>query len=99
MRVAIATDTNSSILQGENKDIFVLPMPVIIDGQTYFEGIDICSRALYAAMKQHKDISTSQPSPGQIIEFWDRILDAGYDEVVFIPMSSGLSSTCYCDTV
>ena len=95
MRVAITTDTNSSILQEENKDIFVLPMPVIIDGQTYFEGIDICSRALYAAMKQHKDISTSQPSPGQILEFWDRILDAGYDEVVFIPMSSGLSSTCY----
>lgn len=95
MRVAIATDTNSSILQGENKDIFVLPMPVIIDGKTYFEGIDICSRELYAAMKQHKDISTSQPSPGQMIEFWDQILAAGYDEIAFIPMSSGLSSTCY----
>ena len=94
MRVAIATDTNSSILQGENKDIFVLPMPVIIDGQTYFEGIDICSRELYEAMKQHKDISTSQPAPGQFIEFLDQILAAGYDEIAFIPMSSGLSSSC-----
>lgn len=94
MRVAIATDTNSSILQGENKDIFVLPMPVIIDGQTYFEGIDIFIRELYEAMKQHKDISTSQPAPGQFIEFWDQILAAGYDEIAFIPMSSGLSSSC-----
>lgn len=95
MRVAIATDTNSSILQGENKDIFVLPMPVIVDGQTYFEGVDICSHELYEAMKQHKDISTSQPAPGQFIELWDQILAGGYDEIAFIPMSSGLSSTCH----
>ena len=95
MRVAIATDTNSSILQGENKDVFVLPMPVIVDGQTYFEGVDICSHELYEAMKQHKDISTSQPAPGQFIELWDQILAGGYDEIAFIPMSSGLSSTCH----
>lgn len=94
MKIAIATDTNSSIEKNENTDIYVLPMPVIINEQMYFEGIDICNHDLYEAMKQHKDISTSQPSPGQLMEFWDGILGDGYDEIVYIPMSSGLSGSC-----
>lgn len=95
MKVAIATDTNSSIMKDENKDIYVLPMPVIVNGQMYFEGVDICNYELYEAMKQHQDISTSQPSPGQLMEFWDEILKEGYDEIVYIPMSSGLSGSCH----
>lgn len=95
MKVAVATDTNSGILQGENQDIYVLPMPVIVDGQTYFEGVDIFNRDLYEAMKRHKDISTSQPSPGQLMDFWDGILQEGHDEIIFIPMSSGLSGSCH----
>ncbi|MCM1102239.1 MAG: DegV family protein [Clostridium sp.] len=95
MKTAVATDTNSSILRGENPDIHVMPMPVIIDGETYFEGVDICNQDLYEAMRQHKDIATSQPSPGQLMEFWDGILAAGYDEIVYIPMSSGLSGSCH----
>lgn len=95
MKVAIATDTNSGITEKLSKQgLYVLPMPVIVDGQTYLEGKDISSQQLYEAMNQHKDISTSQPSPGNLMEFWDSILQEGYDEIVYIPMSSGLSSSC-----
>lgn len=96
MRVAVATDTNSGITTEEvaQSGIYLLPMPVIVDGQTYFEGISITSLQLYDAMKQHKDISSSQPSPGQLMDLWDQILGEGYDEVVYIPMSSGLSGSC-----
>ncbi|MGM9637181.1 MAG: DegV family protein [Eubacteriales bacterium] len=94
-KIAIATDTNSSIAAGENPNIYVLPMPVIVDGQTYFEGVDLCRHELYEAMKHHRDISTSQPSPGHLMEFWDRILEDGYDEIVYIPMSDGLSGSCH----
>ena len=95
MKVAIATDTNSGIQANENPNIFLLPMPVIINGQTYFEGIDLCSHELYEAMKLHKDVSTSQPAPGQVLDFWEKIFEYGYDEIVYIPMSSGLSSSCH----
>ncbi|MGM9552065.1 MAG: DegV family protein [Clostridia bacterium] len=94
MNIAIATDSNSGILKDENKDIHVLPMPVIIDGEMYLEGENITNSELYEAMKEHKDISTSQPSPGQLMEFWEELLNSGYDEIVYIPMSSGLSGSC-----
>lgn len=97
MKIAIATDTNSSMLQETTRepDIFVLPMPVILEGQMYLEGVDIHHAQLYEAMRQHKDVSSSQPSPGQLLEFWEGILRAGYDEIVYIPMSSGLSGSCH----
>ena len=96
MKVAIATDTNSGITQAAGKEIgcYVLSMPVIVDGEMYYEGIDISNDQLYDAMKQHKDISTSQPAPGQLMELWDGILREGYDQIVYIPMSSGLSGSC-----
>lgn len=96
MKIAVATDTNSGITMeaGRKRGIYVLPMPVMIDGNTYFEGMDITNEQLYDAMKQHRDISTSQPSPGQLIDFWDEILQDGYEEIVYIPMSSGLSASC-----
>lgn len=73
MKVAIATDTNSSIGQQEAKEIgaYLLPMPVIIDGKEYLEGIDITNAQLYQAMTEHRELSSSQPAPGRLLEFWD----------------------------
>ena len=96
MKIAIATDTNSGItaMEGEKLGVFVLAMPVNLEETIHYEGIDITSEQLYDAMRQHRDVSTSQPSPGQLMELWDGILAKGYDEIVFIPMSSGLSGSC-----
>ena len=96
MKIGIATDTNSSITMEKAQEygVYLLPMPVIVDGKTYFEGIDITNEQLYEAMKQHKELSSSQPSPGQLMDFWERILSDGCDEIVYIPMSSGLSNSC-----
>lgn len=96
MKIAISTDTNSGITQEEAKaaGIYVLPMPVMIGEQMYLEGVDIHHDQLYEVMKQGKPISTSQPAPGQLLELWDGIFQEGFDEIVYIPMSSGLSSSC-----
>ena len=97
MKIAIATDTNSSMTQkqADEHGIYLLPMPVIIDEETYLEGLNIDNAQLYNAMKEHRDISSSQPSPGQLIEFWENILKDRYDQIVYIPMSSGLSNSCH----
>ena len=96
MKIAISTDTNSGItaMEGEKLGVFVLAMPVNLEETIHYEGIDITSEQLYDAMRQHRDVSTSQPSPGQLMELWDGILAKGYDEIVYIPMSSGLSGSC-----
>lgn len=96
MKVAIATDTNSSMTRqkAEQYGIHLLPMPVIVDGREYFEGIDITNTQLYEAMRQHKELSSSQPSPGQLMQFWEHILNQGCDEILYVPMSSGLSNSC-----
>ena len=96
MKIAIATDTNSGItaMEGEKLGVFVLAMPVNLEETIHYEGIDITSEQLYDAMRKHRDVSTSQPSPGQLMELWDGILAKGYDEIVYIPMSSGLSGSC-----
>ncbi len=96
MKIAIATDTNSGItaMEGEKLGVFVLAMPVNLEETIHYEGIDITSEQLYDTMRQHRDVSTSQPSPGQLMELWDGILAKGYDEIVYIPMSSGLSGSC-----
>ena len=96
MKIAIATDTNSGITaqQAAELGIYLLAMPVNLEETVHFEGIDITSEQLYDAMRLHRDVSTSQPSPGQLMELWDGILAAGYDGIVYIPMSSGLSGSC-----
>lgn len=95
MKTAIATDTNSgmSVSEGRQRGIFVLPMPVIIDGKTYLEGENVSYSEVFQAMAENKNVSTSQPSPGDVHDLWRQILDQGYDEIVYIPMSSGLSSS------
>lgn len=96
MRTAIVTDTNSgiSIKKAKELGIFIVPMPVIIGENTYLEHQTITHAELYRAMRQHLDISSSQPSPGFVTDLWDSILASGYDEIVYIPMSSGLSGSC-----
>ena len=95
MRVAIVTDTNSgiSLAEGARLGVFVLPMPVLVDGRIRYEGIDLTADEFYAAQQAGHDISTSQPSPGDVMDLWDRVLEE-YDALVYIPMSSGLSTSC-----
>lgn len=94
-RTAIVTDSNSGITQKEAKElgIRVLPMPVYINGELYFEDITLSQEEFYQRLAEDADISTSQPSPGDVIDLWDELLKE-YDEIVHIPMSSGLSSSC-----
>ena len=95
MKTAIMTDTNSGINKKEADElgIFLLPMPVIVKDKTYLEGIDISLGEMYEMMEDGIETSTSQPSPGSLMEMWDDILEE-YDEVVHIPMTSGLSGSC-----
>ena len=94
-RVAIVTDSNSGITQDRGKElgIFVLPMPFFIDGKLFLEDITLTQEEFYKKLGADSDISTSQPSPGNVMELWEEVLKE-YDEIVCIPMSSGLSSTC-----
>lgn len=94
-RIAIVTDSNSGITQKEALElgIRVLPMPFFINGELYFEDINLTQDEFYKKLDEDADISTSQPSPGDIIDLWDKLLEE-YDEIVHIPMSSGLSG-CY----
>lgn len=96
MRTAVMTDSNSGItkIEAEEMGIFLIAMPVIIDGETHFEGQDLTQEGFYQSLINGKDISTSQPAPGFVMEMWNQILESGYDQVVYIPMSSGLSNSC-----
>ena len=95
MRVAIVTDTNSgiSVAEGAGLGVFVLPMPLLVDGQLRYEGVDITADEFYEAQLAGRAVSTSQPSPGDVMDLWDRVLEE-YDALVYIPMSSGLSTSC-----
>ena len=95
MRVAIVTDSNSGITQEQGRalGISVLPMPFMIDGETYFEDIDLSQEEFYERMNAGADISTSQPSPKAVTDLWDSLLE-DHDAIVHIPMSSGLSGAC-----
>jgi DegV family protein with EDD domain len=94
-RVAIMTDSNSGITQAEAKKlgITVLPMPFYIDEKMYYEDIDLTQEEFYERLKADCEIKTSMPIVGNVTDTWDKLLKE-YDEVVYIPMSSGLSSSC-----
>ena len=93
--VAIVTDSNSGISQAEGKElgIYVIPMPCLVDGKLYYENVDITKEQFYHFMESDADLTTSQPSPGDVMDLWDKLLKE-YDEIVHIPMSSGLSASC-----
>lgn len=95
MKVAIMTDSNSGITQKEAKElgIFVLPMPFTIDGQEYEEDINLTQDEFYEKLMNDADIFTSQPAAGEVTKLFNKILKE-YDEIVHIPMSSGLSGSC-----
>ena len=95
MKVAIMTDTNSSITieEGQRDGIFLMTMPVIIGEKTYIEGVNLSTKELYQGMAEGVSVKTSQPSPQDIIDMWQGILDEGYDEIVYIPMTLTLSSS------
>lgn len=94
-KVAVVTDSNSGITQKEAKElgIRVVPMPFYIDGELYYEDITLSQKEFYEKLSGNADISTSQPSPADVMEIWEELLEE-YDEVVHIPMSSGLSTSC-----
>lgn len=94
-KIAIVTDSNSGITEEQGKElgIHVLPMPFYINEELFFENISLTQEEFYQKLEEDAEISTSQPSPGDVLDLWDKILEE-YEEIVHIPMSSGLSSTC-----
>ncbi len=95
MKTAILTDTNSGIYSDEAQrlGIFVMPMPVIINSETYFEGVNLTEEQLMDALINGKNVTTSQPAIGDLLDMWDKLLNE-YEQIVYIPMSSGLSNSC-----
>lgn len=94
-KIAIVTDSNSGITQDQGRElgVYVLPMPFYINDVMYLEGITLSQEEFYRRLRQDEKISTSQPSPAEVCGLWDNLLKE-YDEVVHIPMSSGLSASC-----
>ena len=94
-KIAIVTDSNSGITQAQAKElgVSVIPMPFMIDGETFYEEISLSRTEFYQKLAANADISTSQPSPESLINLWDALLKDN-DEIVHIPMSSGLSGSC-----
>ena len=95
MKIAVVTDSNSGITQAQAKEMWVavLPMPFMIDGETYYEDITLTREQFYQRLKDNADIATSQPTPDSILKMWDKLLKE-YDQIIHIPMSSGLSGSC-----
>ncbi|MDD6492786.1 MAG: DegV family protein [Firmicutes bacterium] len=94
-KIAVATDSNSGITQKEAKElgIAVLSMPFMIDEETFFEDITLTQKEFYERLEGGANVITSQPSPESVMNFWKELLQE-YDEIVYIPMSSGLSGSC-----
>ena len=95
MKVAIVTDSNSGITPQEAKKlgVTVIPMPFLINDEEYFEDVNLTQEQFYEKLLGGADVSTSQPNIYTIMETWENLLKT-YDEIVHIPMSSGLSTSC-----
>ncbi len=94
-KIAVVTDSNSGITQSQAKEcgLYVLPMPFMINEEPFYEDITLTQEQFYRRLSENADVITSQPSPEDVIKLWDELL-ASYDEIVHIPMSSGLSGSC-----
>ena len=94
-KIAVVTDSNSGITQKQAQEmgLYVLPMPFMINNETYFEDITLSQAEFYERLASGADVVTSQPSPDSVMKLWDELLQT-YDEIVHIPMSSGLSGSC-----
>jgi len=95
LKIAILTDSNSGITREEadNLNIYVLPMPFYIDDEVFFEDIDLTQEEFYKRLEDNCKITTSMPVVGDLLDKWDKLLE-DYDQIVYIPMSSSLSSSC-----
>ncbi len=95
MKIAVVTDSNSGITQSEAEKlgVSVVPMPFLIDGEQYFEDINLSQAQFYEKLKSDAQVSTSQPSAYDVGQLWEKLLTT-YDKIIHIPMSSGLSETC-----
>lgn len=96
MKTVVVTDSNSGITQSAAKEmgIYVVPMPVLIDGEIFYEDLTLTQEQFYEKLKSNASVSTSQPNPLDVGDIWDKALKDA-DELVYIPMSSGLSETCH----
>lgn len=96
MKTVVVTDSNSGITQSAAKEmgIYVVPMPVLIDGEIFYEDLTLTQEQFYEKLKNNASVSTSQPNPLDVGDIWDKALKDA-DELVYIPMSSGLSETCH----
>lgn len=94
-KIAIVTDSNSGITQDEGRvlGVHILPMPFYINEVMYLEGVTLSQEEFYQFLQKDEPISTSQPNPGEVCGLWDSLLEE-YDEILHIPMSSGLSASC-----
>ena len=96
MSTAVMTDENSGISREKAKElgIFMMRMPFFINGEVKYQETDMTVKEFYDALDAGAEVSTSQPSPGDVMDMWEGILGQGYDDIIYIPMSSGLSESC-----
>lgn len=94
-KIAVVTDSNSGVTQSQAKalGLYVLPMPFMINEEPFYEDITLSQEQFYQRLSENANVITSQPSPEEVMKLWDELLES-YDEIVHIPMSSGLSGSC-----
>ncbi len=99
-KIAVVTDSNSGITQKQAAEaqkkgigLYVLPMPFMINEETFYEDITLTQEQFYEQLAKGANVITSQPTPDSVMQLWDKLLQE-YDEIVHIPMSSGLSGSC-----
>ena len=94
-KIAVVTDSHSSISRAEANmlGVHVLPMPFTIDGQDYFEGVNLTRQQFFGYQRAGANIGTSQPAPADVTDLWDKLL-AEYESILYMPISSGLSHSC-----
>ncbi len=94
MKIALVTDSTSAITkqEAEENHIIVVSIPIIIGKKEYLENVDITSDQLFKMQREGADFpKTSQPSTGSLIRLFDHLLDQGYEAIIAITLSSGIS--------
>ncbi|SFP47484.1 EDD domain protein, DegV family [Butyrivibrio proteoclasticus] len=94
-KIAVVTDSNSGVTQSQANELglFVVPMPFMINDQDFYEDINLTQEQFYTKLGEDAAVSTSQPTPDSLMTLWDKVLQ-DYDQIIYIPMSSGLSGSC-----
>lgn len=98
-KIAVVTDSHSSISPAEASmlGVHVLPMPFEVDGQDYFEGVNLTRQQFFGYQRAGAQIGTSQPAPADVMELWDKLLKE-YESILYMPISSSLSNSCQTAT-